>query len=548
MINSNTRLKENSISEGKLHCGNEDGISQGKLQNEVKSNAASRMPQNKSKDSMSQNMLYKNTTNQKNRTSQTDQTHQTDRSEYLSDELTKDVFLDTIAGLMVIDKAGRVIYINERCADYIGVDAVKSLGRDVNEVFPPSTMKRMLRSDKRFNVEFYFTKGRMSASSQFQIIRNGEVIGVLEYDMLEEIEELDYFLTEYSGALKEEMEYFRNQIRSFKSTKYSIDNIIGSSCKIQDLKSQIEIAAMSQSTVLIQGETGTGKELVAHSIHNLSSRAFNDFVKINAAAITESLIEAELFGYMGGSFTGARPEGQKGKFELADHGTLFIDEINQMPLTAQPKLLRALQEEEIAPIGSEKDINVDVRVIAATNQDLEHMVADKKFRADLFYRLNVMPIIVPPLRERLEDIPELVESRIAVINKQNGTNITNVDKDVYKMLMEYDWPGNVRELFNRVEAAMNYAQEREKTRLSDGRGITGTLKKTDFNFRADNSKINIEALNKNDNPIEAIKKEAERKLINETLIKFDNNKTKAAEYLKISRPLLYQKMKRLGIK
>ncbi|MDO4176576.1 MAG: sigma 54-interacting transcriptional regulator [Bacillota bacterium] len=449
-------------------------------------------------------------------------------------EISSDMMLEAISGLMVIDTAGKVVYINEACADYIKVNREKSIGKDINEVFPPSTMKNMLKGEKRFNIQYYFTEGRMSASSQFQLRKNGKVVGVLEYDMLEEVEQLDYFLEEYSGALKDEIKYFREQTRKFEGTKYSINNIIGSSQKVKDLKEQIEIAAMSTSTVLIQGETGTGKELVAHAIHNLSARAFNDFVKVNAAGMSESLIESELFGYVGGAFTGAKTSGKKGKFELADRGTLFIDEINHMPPAMQPKLLRALQEGEISPVGSEEDIDVDVRVIAASNEKLEQLVLEDKFRADLYYRLNVFTITVPPLRERIDDIPELVKQKVHDINKEMGKNITKIDPDVYEALAEYDWPGNVRELYNRVESAMNYVQG-------------DTLQKIHFNFRADNSKINLEALKTTDNPIEAIKHEAEWKLINETLLMFDNNKTKAAEYLKISRPLLYQKMKRLGI-
>lgn len=448
--------------------------------------------------------------------------------------ISKTQMLDTIAGLMVINKNGQVVYMNERCADYIKVDREKSIDRDVNEVFPPSTMKDLLKGDKRYNITFYFTEGRMSASSQFQIVEKGEVIGVLEYDMLEEVDELDYFMEKYAGSLKEEMKYYREQMRQFQSTKYSIDNIIGSSKKVMDLKSQIELAAKSSSTVLIQGETGTGKEMVAHSIHNLSSRAFNDFIKVNAAGMAESLIESELFGYVGGAFTGAKSKGKRGKFELANNGTLFIDEINQMPLRIQPKLLRTIQEGEIAPVGSEKDINVDVRLIAASNQNLEELVAKKEFRADLFYRINVFPIIIPTLRERVEDIPELVEDKINSLNKELGKNVAKVEPGVYKKLMDYDWPGNIRELYNRVEAAMNYVEG-------------DVLKPEDFNFRIDNSRINMSELEKSDSPIEVIKKEAERKLINETLAMFDNNKTRVANYLKISRPLLYQKMKRLGI-
>lgn len=445
-----------------------------------------------------------------------------------------DLFLDAIAGLMVIDKQGNVVYMNEQCADYIKVDREKIIGKYVTDVFPPSNMQNLLKGPNKFNTNFYFCDGRMSVSTQTQLRKDGEIVGVLEYDMIQDIDALDDLLTKYAATLKDEMAYFREQVQNFKSTKYSINNILGSSQKIDDLKYQIRLAASTNSTVLICGETGTGKELVAHSIHNLSTRAFNNFVKVNAAGMAESLIESELFGYEEGAFTGAKKGGKKGKFQQADEGTLFIDEINQMPLSLQPKLLRTLQEGEVAPVGSEEDLYVNVRVIVASNQDLRELVYKGGFREDLYYRLNVFPINVPALREHLEDIPELVEARVQTLNRELGKNIQKIDPDVYPALMEYDWPGNVRELYNRVEAAMNYAQGE-------------ILQPEHFNWRADNSAIDLEALRHEKNPIEAIKKEAERKLINETLMRFEYNKSKTARYLKISRSLLYQKMKRLDI-
>lgn len=445
-----------------------------------------------------------------------------------------DLFLDAITGLMVIDRQGNVVYMNEQCADYIKVDREKILGKYVTEVFPPSTMQNLLKGNNKYHTNFYFHEGRMSVSTQVQLCKDGEIVGVLEYDMIQTIDALDDLLAQYAETLKAEMSYFREQMRNFSSTKYSINNIIGSSQKVQELKYQIELAATTRSTILIYGETGTGKELVAHSIHNLSARAFNNFVKVNAVGMAESLVESELFGYVDGAFTGARKGGKKGKFQQANEGTLFIDEINQMPLSLQPKLLRALQEEEVAPVGSEEDVEVDVRVIVATNQDLKEMVNRGEFREDLFYRLNVFPINVPPLRERLEDIPELVEAKVRALNNEMGKSITKIDADVYRKLQNHHWPGNIRELYNRVEAAMNYASG-------------DILLPEHFNWRVDNSKINLDEIEHQDNPIEAIKKEAERKLINETLRKFNGNKSKTASWLKISRPLLYQKMKRLGI-
>lgn len=457
--------------------------------------------------------------------------------------LNKDyeMFLEALSGLLIIDKDCKLVYMNSQCADYIKADKDKSIGRHIRDVFPPTTMPEMLKGEKRFNLQFYFTEGRMSVSNQVQLRKNNEVVGVLEYDMIQDIESLDELFKKYSVSIKSEMEYYREQRRKFSQTKYSIDNIIGHSRVIQDLKQQIEFASNSTSTVLILGETGTGKELVAHSIHNLSARAFNDFIKLNSAGMPENLIESELFGYEEGAFTGAKKGGKKGKFLLANKGTLFIDEINQMPLGLQPKLLRALQENEIDPIGSEKSIGVDVRIIAASNEDLFKKAKNDEFREDLYYRLNVFPIVVPPLRERLDDLPDLVEAKIKELNLQMGSNIVKVDDRVYSRLMKHSWPGNIRELYNVVERMMNYA-----------RGETLTEATLDIALMRDES-VQIaeseadEAHGGGASLIERVKNEAERELIVSVLRRVNGNKTQAADYLHIARPLLYQKLKRLGV-
>ena len=444
------------------------------------------------------------------------------------------LWLDTICGLMVIDTEGIVTYMNEQCADYIKVDREKSIGCYIKEVFPPSNMENLLSGNKVFNTDFYFHEGRMSISTQVQIRSEGKVVGVLEYDMIQDVNALDDLLDKYATTLKTEMAYYREQLRTFKNTKYSINNIIGSSKEICDLKHQIELAATSNSTVLICGETGTGKELVAHSIHNLSGRAFHNFIKVNSAGMTETLAESELFGYVEGAFTGAKKGGKKGKFELADKGTLFIDEINQMPLSLQAKILRALQEGEIDPVGCEKSVDVDVKIIAATNQDLLGLVKEGVFRQDLFYRLNVFPIKIPPLRERLSDLPELVEHIVSDLNGELGKQVVKVEDAVYNKLRNYDFPGNVRELRNMIEHAMNYTEG-------------SVLKAEYFSWGWETGPVDLQSLSVFENPIEEIKKDAERKLIIEVLTRFAGNKSRAADYLKIQRPLLYQKMKRLGI-
>jgi transcriptional regulator with PAS, ATPase and Fis domain len=451
-------------------------------------------------------------------------------------DLSKDYekYLEAIQGLMVIDDQGKLVYLNEQCADYIKVDRKKSLGKFIKHVFPPSVMYDVLKGDEAFNIHFYFMDGRMSVSAQVQLRHEGRVVGVLEYDMIQNLDALDVLLGKYNVSLREEMAYYKERVRNYQNTKYNIHNIIGSSKKIQGLKRQIELAAVSNTTVVITGETGTGKELVAHSIHNLSSRAFNDFVKVNGAGMPENLVESELFGYEEGAFTGAKKGGKKGKFELANKGTLFIDEINQMPLSLQPKILRVLQEGEIDVVGSEGTQQVDVRIIAATNENLYDLVKQKRFREDLYYRLNVFPIEVPPLRERLEDMQDLVEYRLAALNRELGKHVQELEPSVYRLFEEYHWPGNVRELYNVLENAMIYAE--------------GTiLRREDFRLKEDTYAIDLEQLDQEESPIETLKREVEEKLIREVLQKFHGNKTQAASFLKISRPLLYQKMKRLGI-
>lgn len=446
-----------------------------------------------------------------------------------------ELYLESILGLLVINKEKKVVYMNQQCADHINVNIEKSIGKDIRQVFPPTIMPQFLEGNQKFNTNFYLHEGRLSVSSQIQLRENDEIVGVLEYDMLQGIESLDDLLLKYAGSISQETEFYREAVRKFKNTTYSINNIIGNSKVITDLKRQIEFAANTNSTVLITGETGVGKELVVHAIHNLSRRSFQKFMKVNSAGIPLNLAESELFGYEEGSFTGAKKGGNKGVFEIADGGTLFIDEINQMPIELQPKLLRVLQDGEVTRIGGHKSIQTNVRVIASTNQSLVELVAAKKFKEDLFYRLNVFPIEVPPLRERLEDIPELVTNRMEQLNDILGKKIEKIDPEVFSYLQSKEWPGNIRELYNVLERAMNYAEGSELTIDEFNMGV---------NFDEDMEKS---LLLYSENPIEDLKRETEKRFIKNTLKRFNGNKTEAAKYLHIARSQLYAKIKRLKI-
>jgi two-component system, NtrC family, response regulator PilR len=315
------------------------------------------------------------------------------------------------------------------------------------------------------------------------------------------------------------------------ATRNSLDNIVGVSSAMEKLKQTIRIVASTQSTVLIYGESGTGKELVARAVHVCSPRATEPFVSINCGAFPETLLESELFGYVKGAFTGAN-QNKRGLFEVANEGTIFLDEISEMSLTMQVKLLRVLQERCVRPVGGTNEIAIDVRVIAATNRDLDKQVAENTFREDLYYRLNVIPVNVPPLRERREDIPLLVNHFLKKYAAAAGRSILRVNANSLDALNGYEWPGNVRQLENTIERAValetgeelhaELPAEKSKARAAAaGVGITGTP-------TASNGFL-PEGLD-----MEKYVADIERSLLQSALTQSNNVQTKAADLLKIS--------------
>ncbi len=314
----------------------------------------------------------------------------------------------------------------------------------------------------------------------------------------------------------------------------SFGNMVGRSPAIQTVFSMALKVARFDSTVLITGESGTGKELVAQGIHRESERRKGPLVPVNCAAIPESLIESELFGHVKGAFTGAEKD-KKGLFENAEGGTLFLDEIGDIPVALQPKLLRVLQESEIRPLGGNRSRAVNVRVIAATSKDLETEMASGQFREDLFYRLNVVPINLPPLRHRSEDIPQLCQFFINRFNETLGSGIKNVSSATMAAMMQHDWPGNIRELENAIERAIV---------LADG----GTLEFENFTFgNAGTSNPDSKAIRYDGFSLKAAKAEMEDQMIRKALAATSGNRTHAANMLEISHPSLLSKMKRYGI-
>lgn len=458
-----------------------------------------------------------------------------------------EMMLECIPGLLCIDNDGKITYVNEKMLKYKNCTSEQMIGKHIKKFFPYTHMIENMENEKD-TIAFYqgnvTSKDDVEASVHYVLRKDGKRVGLMTYDIFQELKEFEQFVRMY-GELDDKIKYYREELKEYRMTKYSIEDIVGQSEQIKKLKADIKNAGKTSSTVLITGETGTGKELVAHSIHDLSKRRSNKFVKLNITNLPPSLIESELFGYEAGSFTGAVKSGKKGRFEEADNGTLFIDEIETLLLEMQPKLLRVLQEREIERIGNNESIQINVRIISATNEKLEELVKERKFRKDLFYRLEVVRINVPSLRERKEDIRLLAEHFIREYNMTLGTNVTGITDAAVVKLESYDWPGNVRELKNVIERAMGAANnnlvDSDSIQIASivdnsalGRGGTAAVPHSYFDFEGES-------------PIEEAKRQAEIAVITEALARAEGNKKRAAEMLKIARPLLYQKMDRLKI-
>ena len=292
----------------------------------------------------------------------------------------------------------------------------------------------------------------MTAHGSTQIVREAFKLGV--EDFLEKPFEIEELIALAGRAVKSQrLQTEKQYLLSERDAEFNHYGIVGRSRAMQEVIQRAELVAQTKSTVLITGETGTGKEMVARAIHHRSAQREMPLIKVNCAAIPDTLLESELFGHVRGAFTGALVT-KRGKFALADGGTIFLDEIGTLTTALQAKLLRVLQEREFEPLGAERTQRVDVRVIAATNRDLKQMVADGRFQEDLYYRLNVIPIDIPPLRERRDDIPVLIEHFVEKHRQRTGKRIERVDDTVLSALQKYEWPGNVRELENTIERAV----------------------------------------------------------------------------------------------
>jgi transcriptional regulator with PAS, ATPase and Fis domain len=368
-----------------------------------------------------------------------------------------DTFAQTAMGMMVVDREHRIVWISEgykRFLPALGHEESDFVGRRVEEVVPNTLMAQVIDSGQPILVDLLTNQAGTFLVSRLPLRDpQGEVIGALGMVLLDHPETTMQPLIGKFSRLQRELDDARQQLAAQRRPKYTIASFIGASPPAMEVKRQARRVAQTDSTVLLLGETGTGKELLAHGIHAASQRASRPFVGVNIAAVPDTLLEAEFFGVAPGAYTGADRKGRDGKFKLANGGTLFLDEIGDMPLGLQSKLLRVLQEQEVEPLGSNIVQRVDVRIIAATSRDLPAMVAAGSFRADLYYRLNVLPIRLPNLRERIADLEALVEALADDIARRSGLPHKNLSAEALDLLAAHSWPGNIRELRNVLEQA-----------------------------------------------------------------------------------------------
>ena len=363
-----------------------------------------------------------------------------------------------------VDKEGRVTYLNKNTAVKLGVEREAAWGKIMREIRQDCLMEKVARTGDPQMGKLWRVNNNYVPVMVLPLIENNEITGAVCKSVFRDLNEAKEFIKNMQFTKETDAQKKKNDFNS--GAEYTFDDLIGAAPALQAVKNLALRAANSGAIILITGESGTGKELFAHAIHAASARRNMPFVKVNCASIPETLLESELFGYEDGAFTGARKGGKPGKFELANGGTIFLDEIGDMSLATQAKLLRFLQEGEIEKVGGTRAGKVDVRVIAATNKDLKNKVERGEFREDLYYRLEVILIRIPPLRERIEDIYLLTRHFIARLRSKNSKEVQSLAPDLEKALLSYPWPGNVRELANVLEGAVCLA-EGETLKITD---------------------------------------------------------------------------------
>ena len=439
-------------------------------------------------------------------------------------------------GIIVVDETGCISMINKAAQRFLRKQEDLILGKPVEKVIENTRLHNVLKTGVPEINELQFINQVPYVVSSLPIIRKGQVVGAVGKILFRNLDELKE-LAKKLGGMDQDISNTNIAGRLRDKPGTGFDQIVTADSAFRQIIEEAEIVSRGTSNILITGESGTGKELIAQAIHKNSCNRSGPLVKVNCAAIPDSLMESEFFGYAPGAFTGARRSGKQGKLQLADGGTLFLDEIGDMPLALQSKLLQVIQDRSFEPIGSNESVKVNVRFIAATNRNLEDMVADGRFRADLYYRLNVIHLHTPPLRERRQDINLLVQFFLEKYNHIFNTHIRDISREVREIFLDHPWPGNVRELENVIERAINFARGtiiekqdlphylREKTQHANPRQLYPPKKQL----------------------LKPSREDHERDVILEALKLSGGNKAQAARILGISRSWLYEKMTKMGI-
>lgn len=389
------------------------------------------------------------------------------------------VFANASEGMLLVDRQARVVWINDQYRRFLPALGFERetdfVGHPVSSVVQNTQMHRVLETGQPILIDLLSNKAGTFVVSRIPLKdTDGEVMGALGIVLFDHPETTLQPLINKFANLQQDLDDARRELARQRRSKYTLASFIGRSPAAQAVKRQAHRAALSSSPVLLLGETGTGKELLAHAIHAASGRAAKPFVGVNIAAVPDTLLEAEFFGVAPGAYTGADRKGRDGKFKLADGGTLFLDEVGDMPMAVQVKLLRALQEGEIEPLGSNQVVPFDVRVVAATSRDLPQLVREGRFREDLYYRLHVLPIRVPPLRERRSDIPLLTEALCEDLATRSGMPPFETTAEALALLEAQQWRGNIRELRNVLEQV---ALRHDDNRI-DATGVAAVLRET----------------------------------------------------------------------
>lgn len=444
--------------------------------------------------------------------------------------LIKSAQKNPLTAALIVNKHGIVEFINDVYLFFLNLKRDEVIGRYIGEITPDSRTLKVIESGKEIMYYDWIVNGRHGIACSVPLYENGEILGAFAYSIFLDL-----------GCTRDRDEFVQNLImnsekdKDFNTPRYGFDDIIGEDQYFVAAKALArQVALHDGTTVMITGETGTGKELFAQAIHNHSFRMKANFVRVNCAGIPDNLLESELFGYDEGAFTGAKKKGKAGKLELAHRGTIFLDEIGEMPLGMQSKLLVFLEEREVERLGGNHPIKVDARIIAATNRDLEAMVEEGRFRSDLYYRLNVLRLEVPPLRNRRSDVVLLVQHFLKNLRRRLVTRVEGIDQGAVDALTSYSWPGNVRELQNVLERAVILAD------LDDSRVIHR-------NYIALSPRRNSNMAGYRAGSLKDQLNDYEKSLIRWILEETGHDKAKAARYLSINLSSLYRKVKRYGL-